>query len=145
MSKFSPSDYPKFRKQQKHASGKILGCASEKARKLCMCPYGLRVLEGVRLSPEQLEAMRKVLVNKLGRYMIINFRVFAHKPITEKPIAVRMGGGKGSPSKWRAIVKAGQVILEVGGEASEDKIKEAIFSAAKKIGCQTQIIDRRAI
>lgn len=141
MAKFEPSSAGRFRKPQKGKSGKIVGIASETGRKLAMGRIGLKVLEGVRLTPGQLESMRKVLVNKLGRYMVINFRVFAHKAITAKPIAVRMGGGKGGNDHYVAIVKPGQIVFEVDGEKTDADIKNAIEAAAKKIGCATKIVE----
>ncbi len=140
MAKFEPSSANGFRKPQKGHSGKIRGIASEVGRVLAVGRIGLKVLEGTRLTPSQLESMRKVLVNKLGRYMIINFRVFAHQAITAKPIAVRMGGGKGNPEYNAAIVKAGQVVVEVDGEQPDDKIIEALDAAAKKVGCAMKIV-----
>lgn len=141
MPKFEPSSVGRFRKPQKGKSGKISGFASETGRKLITGRIGLKVLEGVRITPSQLEAMRKVLVNKLGRYMVITFRVFCHMSITAKPIAVRMGGGKGAPDHYAAIVHAGQVIFEVDGEAETSAIKGAIEAAAKKLGCATKIVE----
>ena len=140
MAKFEPSSATGFRKPQKGHSGKIRGTASEVGRELAVGRIGLKAMEGVRLTPNQLESMRKVLVNKLGRYMIINFRVFAHKSITAKPIAVRMGGGKGGPSHYVAIVKPGQIVVEVDGEQEDSKIVDALDCAAKKAGCTMKVV-----
>jgi large subunit ribosomal protein L16 len=61
--------------------------------------------------------------------------------ITAKPIAVRMGGGKGSPDHYVALMRKGQVIFDVDGEADGAVIKDAIAAASKKLGCATRIIE----
>jgi large subunit ribosomal protein L16 len=96
-------------------------------------------MEPVRLTPNQLEAVRKVLVNILGKTYIIISRVFAHMPITKKPLAVRMGGGAGEPVSWAALVKPGAVLLEIDG-SDKNLIIKALNAAAHKLPCKTKII-----
>ncbi len=147
MAKFEPSGYGKFRKPQKNNSGRILGLASETGRSLSTCEFGLRSLEGARVTPNQLEAMRKVLVNKLGRYRIIKFRVLPDFSITKKPLAVRMGSGKGGCDHFVAKVRPGKLICEIDGllpgncsDVEAQLIIDALESAAQKLSCKTQII-----
>jgi large subunit ribosomal protein L16 len=65
--------------------------------------------------------------------------VFPHKPVTKKPAETRMGGGKGAPEDWVAVVKPGRILFEVSG-VSMEVAKEAIRLASSKLPIKTKFI-----
>ena len=145
MPKFYPSDYPKYRKRQKGSKGKIVGVASERASRLAFYSFGLKALSSYRFTADQMEAVSATLRKFLGKKYPIIFRVFAHEPISEKSIGVRMGGGKGEFKKWVAFVKKGMILFEVNCDmvnTDNRLLYEAMNIAANKIPFATKIIKR---
>ena len=71
-------------------------------------------------------------------------RIFPDKPITKKPLEVRMGKGKGNPEGWCAVVKPGRILFEMDG-ISEAVAKEAMTMAAQKLPIKTKFIVRHDI
>jgi len=67
--------------------------------------------------------------------------IFPHKPVTQKPAEVRMGGGKGSPEFWVAVVKPGRIMFEVAG-VPDDVAREALRLAAHKLPIRTKVVER---
>jgi large subunit ribosomal protein L16 len=88
--------------------------------------YGLMAMEGGWLSAE-------------GRYYI---RVFPHKPITSIPAETRMGKGKGEPEYWAAVVRAGQILFEIGG-LPELQAKDCLARVAYKMPFKCRFVARR--
>ena len=68
-------------------------------------------------------------------------RVFPDKPVTKKPIEVRMGGGKGNPEFWVAVILPGKILFEVGG-VPEAVARECLRIADTKLGIRTQLVSR---
>jgi large subunit ribosomal protein L16 len=104
--------------------------------------YGLQALEGGWLSAEAIEAGRVTMtrfVSGEGRYYI---RVFPHKSITSIPAETRMGKGKGEPEYWAAVVRAGQVLFEIGG-LPESAAKDALARVAYKMPFKCRFVTRR--
>ncbi len=100
--------------------------------------YGLKCLESGKLNLKQIEAGRKSIrrnVKKAGNLWI---RVFTSKSITKKPIATRMGKGKGNHSEWICPVKKGQIIYELSGVSSNISVK-ALRQASNKMPFKTKI------
>src|SRR4051812_14746299 len=97
--------------------GKVTGYVQEDA--LIFGNFGIKVAEPGRITPETLEAMRRVIKKPLPRTKErksinkILFRVVANRPYTKKPLEVRMGKGKGAVEGYEVKVKAGSVIVEV--------------------------------
>jgi large subunit ribosomal protein L16 len=63
-------------------------------------------------------------------------RIFPDKPITKKPLEVRMGKGKGSVEYWVAQIKPGTMLYEVQG-VSEQLAREAFDLASAKLPVKT--------
>jgi large subunit ribosomal protein L16 len=104
--------------------------------------YGLKALDQHWLTDRQIEAARQALTRHMKREGNVWIRVFPDKPITRKPLEVRMGKGKGNLEFWAAVVKPGRVLFEVDG-VSEQTAKEALALAAGKLPIKTKFIVRR--
>lgn len=103
--------------------------------------FGLQATEGCWLTTNQLEAARVAITRKMNRQGQVWIKVFPHISKTKKPLAVRMGSGKGSPEVWVAVVKKGNILFEVAG-VSEEIAREALRLASHKLPCLTKIISK---
>ena len=101
--------------------------------------YGLQALEGVWLTQNQIEAARIAMTRYMKREGSVWIRIFPHIARTKKPLAVRMGGGKGSPEGYVAVVKRGTIMFEIGG-VSEEVAREALRLAAHKLPIPTKMV-----
>jgi len=70
-------------------------------------------------------------------------RIFPDKPVTKKPAETRMGGGKGPPDHWVAVVKPGRIMFEMAG-VSEAIAKEAMRLASHKLPIDTRFMVKEA-
>ena len=104
--------------------------------------YGLKSLDEHWLTDRQIEAARQALTRHMKREGNVWIRVLPDKPITRKPLEVRMGKGKGNLEFWAAVVKPGRILFEVDG-VDEKTAKEALFLAAGKLPVKTKFIARR--
>ena len=104
--------------------------------------YGLKALDQHWLTDRQIEAARQALTRHMKREGNVWIRIFPDKPITRKPLEVRMGKGKGNLEFWAAVVKPGRVLFEVDG-VPEQTAKEALLLAAGKLPIKTKFIVRR--
>ena len=68
-------------------------------------------------------------------------RIFPDRPVTKKPLEVRMGGGKGAPEEWAAAVRPGRVMYELAG-VPEEMAREAFRLAAHKLPIDCKFIAR---
>jgi len=100
--------------------------------------YAIQALESGKLTFKQLEACRRALRRGLGKSVRIYFHVFTGVPVSKKPVAVRMGKGKGGISYWIAIIKQGKVIVEVS--TSSKNIMFALTKAANKLPVKTAFL-----
>jgi len=114
----------KYRKQQRGSRKGI----SKGAKDLAFGDYGLRALESVWLSAQQIEAMRVTVSRRTKKIGKMFLRVFPDKPITKKPAETRMGKGKGNVDKWVAVVKRERIILELKG--IDEEVARSICKAA---------------
>ena len=103
--------------------------------------YGLQATEGCWLTNRQLEAARIAITRKMNREGQVWIKVFPHLSKTKKPLAVRMGSGKGAPEVWVAVAKKDVILFEVAG-VSEDIAREALRLASHKLPCSTKIVKR---
>ena len=103
--------------------------------------YGLVATEGCWLTNHQLEAARIAITRKMNRQGQVWIKVFPHLSKTKKPLAVRMGSGKGAPEVWVAVVKTGVILFEVAG-VPEDVAREALRLASHKLPIQTKFVKR---
>ena len=109
------------------------------AKKVDFGEYGLQALEGAWLTQNQIEAARIAMTRYMKREGSVWIRIFPHIGFTKKPLAVRMGGGKGNVEGYVAIVKRGTVMFEVGG-ISEKIAREAFRLASHKLPVKTKFV-----
>lgn len=127
----------KFRKQQK---GRNRGLA-HRGSSVSFGEYGLKAIGRGRLTARQIEAARRAMTRHIKRGGKIWIRVFPDKPITEKPLEVRQGKGKGNVEYWVAQIRPGKVLYEMEG-VSEDLAREAFALAAAKLPVETSFVKR---
>ena len=127
----------KFRKMHK---GRNTGLA-HRGSTVAFGQIGLKSLTRGRMTARQIEAARRTITRKIKRGGKIWIRVFPDKPITQKPLEVRMGKGKGSVEYWVAQIQPGKVLYEVQG-VSEELAREAFALAAAKIPVATTFVKR---
>lgn len=129
---------PKRVKHRKVHRGRMKG-KSKGGIKLSFGEYGLQALEPGWLSNRQIEAARVALTRYIKRGGKVWINIFPHKSVTKKPAETRMGGGKGAPENWVAVVKPGKIMFELSG-VSFEVAKEAIRLASNKISIKTKFI-----
>jgi large subunit ribosomal protein L16 len=127
----------KFRKQQK---GRNRGLAQAGSR-VSFGEFALKATSRGRLTARQIEAARRTITRKVKRGGKLWIRVFPDKPISKKPLEVRMGKGKGNVEYWVALVQPGKVLYEIEG-VSEELAREAFTLAAAKLPVQTTFAKR---
>ena len=103
--------------------------------------YGLKALEPAWVTNRQIEAARIAMTRHIKRGGKVWINVFPHKPVTRKAAETRMGGGKGSPETWVAVVKPGKVMFELAG-VSEPVAREAIRLAMHKLPVKCKFVTR---
>ncbi|MGS2727315.1 50S ribosomal protein L16 [Psychroserpens sp. BH13MA-6] len=128
----------KFRKVQK---GRMKGNTG-RGHTLSNGMFGIKSLDANFLTSRQLEAARIAATRYMKREGQLWIKVFPDKPITKKPLEVRMGKGKGAVEYWVAVVKPGRIIFEVGGVPLE-VAKEALRLAAQKLPVKTKFLIAR--
>src|ERR1700686_138890 len=127
----------KFRKAHK---GRIHGIASS-AINLAFGQFGLKAMEPERVTARQIEAARRALTRHMKRSGRAWIRVFPDVPVSEKPLEVRLGSGKGTPELWVARVKPGRILFEIDG-VTIAVAKEALALAAAKLPIKTRFVER---
>ncbi|MBQ7210571.1 MAG: 50S ribosomal protein L16 [Paludibacteraceae bacterium] len=128
----------KFRRSQK---GRIKGNA-QRGNELAFGSFGIKALDQVWLTGRQIEAARVAVTRYMQRQGQVWIRVFPDKPITKKPLDVRMGKGKGAPEGFVVPLEPGRIIFEVDGVPFE-VAKEALRLAAQKLPIVTKFVVRR--
>jgi len=101
--------------------------------------YGLQAQKGSWITSQQIEAARIAMTRHMKRAGNVWIRIFPHMAYTKKPLEVRMGGGKGAPEGYVAVVKRGTIMFEVAG-VSEEVAREALRLAAHKLPVTTKIV-----
>src|SRR5690606_20318194 len=128
----------KFRKSQR---GKMKGPAT-RGNYVAFGEYGLQATQAVWITARQIEAGRIALSHFLRREGKSWIRIFPHKPVSSKPLEVRMGSGKGEPEYWCAVVKPGTVLFEIAG-VDEITAKRALARVANKMPVRCRFVTRR--
>ncbi|MCR9182650.1 MAG: 50S ribosomal protein L16 [Flavobacteriaceae bacterium] len=128
----------KFRKQMK---GRMKG-VSQRGNQLSNGTFGIKSLDSNFLTARQIEAARIAATRFMKREGQLWIKIFPDKPITKKPLEVRMGKGKGAVEYWAAVVKPGRILFEVAGVPA-DVAKEALRLAAQKLPVRTKFITAR--
>jgi large subunit ribosomal protein L16 len=127
----------KFRKQQK---GKNRGLAW-RGSDVSFGDFGMQSLESGWLTARQIEAGRMAISRKVKRQGKLFIRVFPDKPVTKKPLEVRMGSGKGAVEQWVAVIKPGRMLFELSGVTAQEA-KDAFRIAASKMPLATRFLER---
>ena len=130
----------KFRKMHK---GRNRGVA-QAGNAVSFGEYGLKALERGRMTARQIESARRAINRHVRRGGKLWIRVFPDKPISKKPLEVRMGKGKGNVEYWVALVQPGLVLYEMQG-VSEELAREAFRLAAAKLPFKTAFVSRQVM
>ena len=131
---------PKRTKYRKQFRGKRRG-AAQTGNTVVFGEFGLQAQTTAWIDSRQIEAARRAITGSLRRGGKVCIRIFSDKPVTKKPVEVRMGKGKGATDRWVAVVKRGRVIFEIAG-VPEDAAREAFRRAHHKLPVKTQVIAR---
>ena len=132
---------PKKTKYRRQQDGHPKGIA-QRGNQLAFGSFGIKSLGTIWITGRQIEAARVAVTRYMQRQGQIWIRIFPDKPISKKPAEVRMGGGKGAPEYWVAVVKPGTIIFEAEGVPMEIA-KEALRLAAQKLPITTKFVVRR--
>jgi large subunit ribosomal protein L16 len=127
----------KFRKQMK---GRNRGLA-QSGNKVSFGEFGLKATGRGRITARQIEAARRTITRTVKRGGKLWIRVFPDKPISKKPLEVRMGKGKGNVEYWVAQIQPGRMLYEIEG-VNEELAREAFSLAAAKLPVQTTFVKR---
>ena len=128
----------KFRKSQR---GKMKGVA-QRGNTVAFGEYGLQALAPAWITARQIEAGRVAAQHFMRREGRLFIRIFPHKPVSAKPLEVRMGTGKGEPEFWAAVVKPGTVMFEITG-VDEPTAKRALARVAHKMPVPCRFVARK--
>jgi len=128
----------KFRKAQK---GRMKGL-SQRGNQLSNGMFGIKSTDSLFVTSRQIEAARIAATRHMKREGQLWIKIFPDKPITKKPLEVRMGKGKGAPEYFVAVVKPGRIMFEVAGVPLEIA-KEALRLAAQKLPVRTKFVIAR--
>ncbi|QJC33744.1 50S ribosomal protein L16 [Enterobacteriaceae endosymbiont of Donacia provostii] len=121
----------KFRKMQKGRNrGVIIGM------NIHFGTYALKAIQRGRITSKQIESARRAISHSMKRQGKIWIRIFPDKPITEKPLEVRMGKGKGNVEYWVSLIQPGRILYEIDG-ISEDLARQALKLGAAKLSVKT--------
>lgn len=132
---------PKRTKHRKVFKGRMKGNAQRGAQ-LTYGSYGLKSLDSKWITARQIEAARIAATRYMKREGQMWIRIFPDKPITKKPLEVRMGKGKGGVEYYAAVVKPGRIMFEMDGIPLE-VAQEALRLAAQKLPVRTKFVIRR--
>jgi len=127
-------------KYRKVHRGRLKG-AAHSGNTVTIGDFGLKAEESAWVTARQIEATRRVLVRYLRQRGQLWIRIFPDKVVTKKPAETRMGGGKGAPDHWVAVVKRGRIMFELGG-ISENMAREAVRLACYKLPIAASFILR---
>lgn len=127
----------KYRKQHKMRNTGL----ADRGSRVSFGEYGLKAISRGRLTARQIEAARRTITRYVKRGARVWIRIFPDKPISQKPLEVRMGNGKGNVEYWVAQIQPGRVLYEMEG-VPEALAREAFALAAAKLPVQTQFVMR---
>jgi large subunit ribosomal protein L16 len=134
---------PKRTKYRKMHKGRNRGLAFV-ANEVSFGQFGLKATEHGRLTARQIESARRTISRYVRRGGKLWIRVFPDKPITEKPIEVRMGSGKGNVEYWVAQIQPGRMLYEIEG-VTEEVAREAFKLAAAKLSVKSTFVSRTVL
>lgn len=131
---------PKRRKFRKDFKGRNTGLSTRGTRVSCG-EFGLKTTQLAQITARQIEAARRAMSRAMKRGGKVWIRIFPDKPITKKPLEVRMGSGKGNVEGWVALVQPGRIMFEIEG-VPEDLAREAFALASAKLPVKTEFVTR---
>ncbi|MBI2994435.1 MAG: 50S ribosomal protein L16 [Gammaproteobacteria bacterium] len=131
---------PKKSKYRKQMKGRNRGVATS-GTKVNFGDYGLKATTRGFITARQIEAARRAVSREVKRGGKLWIRIFPDKPISKKPLEVRMGGGKGNVEYYVAVVQPGKVLYEIEG-VTELEAREAFRLAAAKLPVRTTFVSR---
>lgn len=129
---------PNKMKYRKAFKGRINGKAS-RGNTVAFGSYGLQSLDANRITSRQIEASRQAMTRYTKRGGKVWIRIFPHLPVTQKPVGLKMGKGKGNPEYYAARVRPGTVMFEIDG-VSEEIAREAMRLASHKLPVRTKFL-----
>ena len=129
---------PKRVKYRRVQRGRMTGKAM-RGNTVTYGEFGLVATEPAWITSNQIEAARIAMTRYIKRGGQVWIKVFPDKPVTGKPLGVRMGSGKGSVEYWVAVVKPGRVMFEISG-VPEEVAREALRLAGTKLPIKTKIV-----
>jgi large subunit ribosomal protein L16 len=112
-----------------------------RGNKVSFGEFGLKATTRGRITSRQIEAARRALTRFVKRGGRVWIRIFPDKPISKKPLEVRMGSGKGNPEFWVAPVQPGTMLYEMEG-VNETEAREAFRLASAKLPVRTTFVAR---
>lgn len=131
---------PKRTKHRKMQKGRMKGNA-KKGTTIAFGSHALKALDSHWITDRQIEAARQALTRHMKREGSVWIRIFPDKPITRKPLEVRMGKGKGNLEFWAAVIKPGRILFEVDG-VDDKTANDSLMLAAGKLPIKTKVIKR---
>lgn len=131
---------PKRVKHRKVQRGRMKGRAT-RGNFLAYGEFGLMATECCWITANQLEAARQAIARYTKRGGQIWIKIFPDKPVTKKPAETRMGGGKGAPEYWVAVVKPDRVLFEIAG-VDRETAREAMMLASHKLPLKCKFVSR---
>ncbi|WP_446831383.1 50S ribosomal protein L16 [Candidatus Foliamicus sp.] len=132
---------PKRTKYRKMHKGRNRGLA-QRGNFVAFGEFGLKATTRGRITSRQIEAARRALTRRVRRGGKVWIRIFPDKPITQKPLEVRQGKGKGNVEYWVALVQPGRLLYEIEG-VPEPLAREAFRLAASKLPVDTAFVQRQ--
>ena len=133
---------PKRTKYRKQMKGRNRGKA-HRGNELTYGDIGIKAIEHGRIDSRQIEAARIAMTRKVKRTGKVWIKVFPDKPLTKRPLEVRMGKGKGPVDSWVMNIKPGKVCFEMAG-VEEGLAREALALAQHKLPFKTKIVTLEA-
>ena len=115
---------------------------SQRGHRLSNGMFGIKALDSVFVTSRQIEAARIAATRYMKREGQLWIKIFPDKPITKKPLEVRMGKGKGALDHYVAVVKSGRILFEISG-VPIDVAKEALRLASQKLPVKTKFVIAR--
>ncbi len=114
---------------------------AQRGHRLAFGSFGLKALGHAWISAAQIEAARVAISRALRKEGKLWIRIFPDKPVTRKPLEVRMGKGKGDFDRWVAVVHPGEILFEVDNVPLEEA-QRALKLAADKLPIDTKFVVR---
>lgn len=133
---------PKKTKYRKMQKGRNKGLSND--IKIIFGKYGLKAITRGSISSKQIESARKVISRYIKKQGYMWIRIFPDKPITKKPLEVRMGKGKGNVEYWVAVIKPGKILYELDG-IKESLAKKIFKLASAKLSVKTTFVIKKKL